>query len=255
MKKDIIALMPIHKVFVEGFGGAGHVIITKEPSKIDIYNDINSGVCNFFSVLRDDNTSDKLIKKIQLTPYSREEFRFCKNTWAEEKDVVEKARKFYTTISQSVACLGNSSGWSYSKTASSRGMSATVSKWLGKTDSSLVDIVERLREIQIENLDIIDLINKYDSEDTLFYLDPPYVKETRKAKEVYLFEMSDEKHVELIDTLIEVKGKVILSGYDNDIYSRLLDYGWKKILLGEYTKTQSKFKEKGKEFVWINYEM
>ena len=103
------------------------------------------------------------------------------------------------------------------------------------------------------------MIKKYDKEDTLFYLDPPYVPETRKQKKSYDCEMTREQHIELINTLINVKGKVILSGYDNDIYNKLLDNGWKKVILGEFSKRGQKTNNgeltKGKEFVWINYNL
>ena len=173
-----------------------------------------------------------------------------------EDDEIEKARKFYVRTMQSVASNG---GWCYAKSKSRRGMCQSVSRWLGNIEENLSGAIERLKEVQIENLDILDLIKKYDKEDTLFYLDPPYVPETRKQKKSYDCEMTREQHIELINTLINVKGKVILSGYDNDIYNKLLDNGWKKIILGEFSKRGQKTNNgeltKGKEFVWINYDL
>lgn len=258
MANKIIDLFPEHNMFVEGFGGAGHVLFKKSPSPIEIYNDIHNGLYLLFKLLREEDSRNRLIEKIQLTPYSRQEFMECRNSWRNEKDEIEKVRKFYTAIMQSVGGTG-SGGWCYAKSKSRRGMSQAVSRWLGNVDENMVDLIERLREIQIENLDIIQLINKYDKEDTLFYLDPPYVQDTRSAKDVYEYEMGIEKHRELVEKLLHIKGKVILSGYDHEVYNKLIENKWSKVLLGEYSKRSQKHNEgeleKGKEFVWVNYEI
>ena len=253
MAKDIIELFPKHHMYVEGFGGACHVLFRKERSDMEVYNDLHSGLYLFFKFIRDNN--EEFIRKLTLTPYSREEFENSKD-WMFEEDDIEKARKFYVRTMQSVASNG---GWCYAKSKSRRGMCQSVSRWLGNIEENLSGAIERLKEVQIENLDILDLIKKYDKEDTLFYLDPPYVPETRKQKKSYDCEMTREQHIELINTLINVKGKVILSGYDNDIYNKLLDNGWKKVILGEFSKRGQKTNNgeltKGKEFVWINYNL
>ena len=253
MAKDIIELFPKHHMYVEGFGGACHVLFRKERSNMEVYNDLHSGLYLFFKFIRDNN--EEFIRKLTLTPYSREEFENSKD-WMFEEDDIEKARKFYVRTMQSVASNG---GWCYAKSKSRRGMCQSVSRWLGNIEENLSGAIERLKEVQIENLDILDLIKKYDKEDTLFYLDPPYVPETRKQKKSYDCEMTREQHIELINTLINVKGKVILSGYDNDIYNKLLDNGWKKVILGEFSKRGQKTNNgeltKGKEFVWINYNL
>lgn len=78
MKDTIISLFPEHTTYIEGFGGAAHILLQKDRSKIDVYNDINDGLYTFFKLLRNDNTRDKLVSLIQLTPYSRKEFYECK---------------------------------------------------------------------------------------------------------------------------------------------------------------------------------
>jgi len=254
MAKDIIKLFPDHKMYVEGFGGAGHVLFRKPKSEIEIYNDIHEGLYLFFKFLRNKDTCEELVKQIQLTPYSRQEFMDCKKTWMKETNEIEKVRKFYVAIMQSVGSTGTG-GWRYSKSKSRRGMSQVVSGWLSNIDENLPNLIERLREIQIEKLDIIDLIKKYDNDFVLFYLDPPYVQDTRQSKKVYKYEMDIEKHKELVDTLLGIKGKVVLSGYDHNVYNKLLENGWNKVFLGEYTKRWQKEGEldKGKEIVWLNY--
>lgn len=258
MKDTIISLFPEHKTYVEGFGGAGHIIFAKQPSEVDVYNDINEGLYLFFKLLRQENTKDKLISAIQLTPYSREEFYNCRDTYKESNiDDIEKARRFYIRTMQSFSSIGTA--WSYSKNKSRRGMSQAVSKYLGNVDDNMLSLIDRLREIQVEHLDVIDLLDKYDSDDTLFYLDPPYIAETRTNANVYDKEMPIDKHKELIQKICNVKGKVILSGYDNPIYEELLNNGWSKINIGLYAnRNREKDNEKTKlkdEYIWVNYKV
>ena len=253
MAKNIIEIFPEHKMYVEGFGGAAHVLFRKEKSELEVYNDLHSGLYLFFKLLRENN--EEFIRRLSLTPYSREEFENSKG-WMYEDDEIEKARKFYVRTMQSVATNG---GWCYAKSKSRRGMCQSVSRWLGNVEENLTNAIERLREVQIENLDILELIKKYDKEDTLFYLDPPYIQDTRKQKKSYNHEMTDNQHKELVDVLLGVKGKVVLSGYDHPIYNKLLENGWNKVVFGEYAKRSQKTNEgqlsKGKEFVWVNYKV
>lgn len=252
MAKNIIDLFPEHHMYVEGFGGAGHVLFRKEQSPMEVYNDIHRGLYLIFKLLREGN--DEFIRKISLTPYSREEFEDSKS-WMYEENEIEKARKFYVRTMQSVASNG---GWCYAKSKSRRGMCQSVSRWLGNIEENLESAINRLKEVQIENLDVIDLIKKYDSDTTLFYLDPPYILDTRKQKKSYMFEMGNDDHESLVECLLKVNGKVVLSGYDHSIYNKLEQEGWKKVILGEYAKysqTGLDTKNKGVEFVWINYEI
>jgi len=255
MKDTIIDMFPKHKTFVEGFGGAAHIMLAKQPSEIDVYNDINEGLYLFFKLLRNEETKDKLISEIQLTPYSRQEFYECRDTYNDKIDDIEKARRFYIKTMQSFSSIGQS--WSYSKNTSRRGMSQAVSKYLGNVDDNMISIIDRLRTIQIEHLDIIDLIEKYDSPDTLFYLDPPYISDTRISSQVYDKEMPKEKHVELVNALLHIKGKAILSGYDHEIYNALVENNWNKNNIGTF-KNRNGDKKGSKtitkdEYVWINY--
>lgn len=256
MANKIIELFPEHKMYVEVFGGAGHILFKKQPSEIEVYNDIYSGLYNFFRVLRNEELSRKLSKKLQITPYSREEFLYCRDNWQNEEDEVERVRMWYVTAMQSFST--NFSTWSHSKSQSRRGMSQAVSQWLGKVENNIPHAVERLRSVQIENLDYKDLIKKYDRPETLFYLDPPYVHDTRKMTYEYQHEMDNIMHLELVEMLSNIKGQGVLSGYDTEIYSPLLDCGWTKRSIGNYTKRSEKSngnnsRSVAEEIVWIKY--
>lgn len=256
MANDIIELFPKHELYVEVFGGAGHILFKKEPSPIEVYNDIDSGLVSFFRILRDENKANQLKIKLDLTPYSREEFYHCRDTWREEQDEIEKARKWYVAVMQSFST--NFSTWSHSKSKSRKGMAQSVSQFLGKIEQDLPNAVDRLKTVQVENMDFRKLITKYDGKDTLFYLDPPYIHNTRKMTYTYSYEMDDKDHKELVEILLNIKGKAILSGYDNLIYDKLTENGWKKISIGQFDKRSikaiDKSREKGEEILWLNFE-
>lgn len=257
MANKIVELFPEHRCFVEVFGGAGHILFKKKPSDIEVFNDINSDLINFFRVLRDENKFRELHRRLQLTPHSREEFQRCYNTWDEETDEIERVRKWYVTLMQCYSKSFGNSSWSYTKSISRSGMSQSTSQWLGKIDKDMPEAVERLRRVQIENLDYKDIVKRYDNKDTLFYLDPPYIHDTRKMTYTYEFEMKTEEHKELVKLLLGIKGKVILSGYDHETYNPLTDNGWIKVCIGEFDKKSMKHNSetsKGKEYIWKNFD-
>jgi len=252
LRKKLIELFPYHHLYAEGCGGAAHVLAGKSYSQIEVYNDKHEGLYLFFKILRDPILKDKLIKQLQLTPYSREEF-INASDWETEIDEIEKARKFYIRTMQSVNTVG---GWSASLPGdTANNMAGRVSRWLTNIDINIELMSKRLRKVQIENLDILKFIAKYDAPTTFFYLDPPYVSSTRVTTDNYKFEMTVLDHKCLVDILIQIKGKVMLSGYDNSIYDKLEAHGFSKILISDYKKRSSKERLIMKEYVWVNYDL
>lgn len=224
---EIINLFP-HLTYVEAFGGGGTVLLVKAPSKIEVYNDINSDIVNFYRVLRDKQKFEELKRFVSLTPYSREEFHNFKFRAPGDDDVTWAAKWFVVARQSFSGHWGHS--WAFSTTESNRGMSHRVSAYLSAIDR-LEDVHKRLSMVQIENSDFRKIIKNYDRETTLFYLDPPYIHEKR-GKDHYQNEMTDEDHEELVELLLKIKGKAILSGYDNEIYRRLEEAGWQKKTFG-----------------------
>jgi len=223
MVNKLLKLIPDHKVYVEAFGGGASLLLAKAPSKVEVYNDIDSGLVNFFRVLRDKEKFQRFYEKVYLTPYSREEYNYCNHTWENCEDDVERAHRWFVVARQSFAGrFGN--GWGFDVTTSTRGMAKECSAWLN-TIEGLPLIHQRLRTVQIEHKDFRDIIKTYDTVDTFFYLDPPYVPETRKIGK-YRYEMTNKDHEDLVDLLLNIKGKAMLSGYVNSIYKKLEDAGW-----------------------------
>jgi DNA adenine methylase len=226
MRKHLYPLFDIpHITFVDVFGGAGNIIIGKPPSKVDVYNDLHSGVVNLFRVLRDKDTSRKLFALLQLTPHSREEFYYCRDNWQSEEDVVEKARQFFVVCKTSHA--GNQHTWQFSKKLSRCNMGAINSKLINTIDD-LLEVGDRLRQIQIENSDFEKVIDLYDGKETLFYCDPPYVSSSRKVDDVYLHEMSNADHIRFLNRVTNIEGMAVISGYDTELYNSYLSDWVKK---------------------------
>lgn len=245
-------LLPRCHHYCEPFAGSAAILLNREPSPVETYNDLDGEVCNFFRVLRDDK--EKLVELIGLTPFSREEFALACNLGNGLSDI-ERARRFYTRARQVRTGLAQTASvgrWANCKNTSRAGMSGVVSRWLGGV-KALPEIAERLLRVQIENRPAIDLIKLYDSKDTLFYCDPPYVHVTRGDSKAYVHEMTDEQHTELAKVLNAVKGKVAFSNYDCPLMDKLYPSNkWQKFKSPEMTIHSTKGKRS--EVLWTNYD-
>lgn len=236
----ICEYIPTHSVYLEIYAGSLAVLFHKKRSHIETVNDLDGDIVNFFQVLRD--RSQELEQKINLTPFSREEYQrayhFC-------DDEVERARRF------AVRCwmgFGNSYLYCNGFKSGQQTNSPNPSKAWSVLSESLKMAAERLKGVQIENLPAIELIKRYNTEDVFIYADPPYLHGTRK-KYLYRYEMDDLEHEELLKTLICHPGKILISGYDNDIYNDMLQ-GWTKV----QKETIAEGGRHRTETLWMNYE-
>lgn len=217
----IIDNLPPHTTFVDVFGGGGAVILYKGPSEVDVYNDVGN-VSNFFRVMRDHG--EELQRRLTLTPFSREEFELCRDTWEEimeSGDEIEWARRWYVVISQGYTHEENSDSWHVSKIVNS---AQAIMNHVDK----LPWVIQKLRRLHVEHLDFAECIRIYDKDTTLFYLDPPYLHDTRADVGNYRNEMSFNRHVELLESLFFIKGQAILSGYPSDLYDAYLA-DWRRV--------------------------
>lgn len=212
-----------YDVYVEPFGGSAAVLLRKERSPIEVFNDLDDDVVNFFSVLRD--CPEALIQAIELTPFARREWERAGGATA---DPVESARRFYLRSYGGIAgpTAKWRTGWRRQKKLSLRadgtGAMTSAARVFAKT-SHLHTVAARLRGVFIEAVDALDLIRDYDGKRALFYVDPPYPAAVRKAwaTTAYQHELSDDDHRELAAVLNACSGMVILSGYDCDLYREL----------------------------------
>jgi DNA adenine methylase len=237
------------KHFCDVFGGSAAILINRKPAPVETYNDIDSELVNFFEMLRD--YGEELIKKISLTPFSREELI---KALEPDPDItkLERARRFYVRARQTRTGLAQTSSegrWAHCVLTSRAGMAGAVSRWLGAVEG-LPEIVQRLQRIQIENAPADEVIKRYDTKDTLFYLDPPYVHKSRRDIKAYGYEMTEKDHIELAELLKRIKGRVVISGYRTEIYDDLYK-DWHRIDAPEKTINSSKGKRQ--ESLWLNF--
>lgn len=219
----IISHMPKHHSYVEPFFGSGAVFFKKQPSKIETINDLDENVVNLFNVVRRD--SESLIRAVTYTPYSRQEYENAFT--APQENEIEKARRFLVKCWQGHGFRNIEryrSGWK--NDVQGREAAYALRNWY-RLPQWIEAIVERLREVQIEQRPAVEIIKRFNYPNVLIYADPPYVLSTRSGKN-YNYEMTDKDHIELIETLINHKGSVILSGYDNPIYQEHLK-NWQKL--------------------------
>lgn len=248
----LLPLLPTCHHYCEPFGGSAAVLLNRAPSPVETYNDLDGEVVNFFRVLRDDK--EKLIEAIGLTPFSREEFALA---CVVDPNLIplERARRFFVRARQvrtglaQTASLGR---WANCKNTSRAGMSGVVSRWLGSIED-LPEIAERLLRVQIENRPALEVIRLYDSSQTLFYCDPPYVHLTRGDNNAYGYEMTDDEHNELAEVLNSVQGRVAISNYPCELMDKLYPAPkWIKTVTS--AKTIHSTKDKRAEALWTNYD-
>jgi DNA adenine methylase len=221
---------PPHRVYVEPYGGGASVLMQKDRSYAEVYNDKWDTVVNVFQVLRDPQKAEQLKTLLGLTPFARSEFNLALRRRPKPGGDVECAR---LTILRSYAGFGSAStNGEYStgfRCNSNRSGTTPAHDWVNYP-SHIASFVERLRAVVIENRDALDVIVQHDGEQTLFYVDPPYPHSTRnmqRGNAAYAVEMTDEEHAQLADVLKAASGMVVLSGYRCQLYDRDLYPTWR----------------------------
>lgn len=228
----IIEHMPEHRIYVEPFAGAASVLLRKPRAYAEIYNDLDGEVCNVFRVLRDPAAAALLAEQLRLTPFAREEFR---ESYQPTTEPVERARR---TIARSFMGFGTTTLRESRTGFRSNGIRVGQPPQIDWAlyPEQLQHFVERLRGVVIENREASAVIEQQDRPETLFYVDPPYVHETRSALRrgshhgsAYRHELTDADHVALAEQLHEIDGMVILSGYPCELYDRELYADWQRL--------------------------
>lgn len=229
----IISHFPAHRVYVEPFGGAASVLLQKPRAYAEVYNDLDGSVVNLFRVLRDPAVAARLIELIRLTPWARTEFA---DSYEVSADPVEEARRLIVRSFMGFGSDGfNRAVRTGFRAASNRSGTTPAQDWRNYPDA-LAAIVERLRGVVVENRDAREVMAQHDAPETLHYVDPPYLPETRSPKgrksgeryHAYAHEMTREDHAALLAFLPGLKGTVVLSGYPSPLYDAALA-GWERI--------------------------
>lgn len=206
-----------YNVYVQGFGGGASLLFSKNQEKCQIYNDLGKNVYSLFKTLSDKEMFLQLKQKLDLTYYSYDLRKQFKQKLKE--DNLSLLQRAYCFIYVNRSSFNGVGGFS-TNLITRRNMSKSVSDYLSMIDY-LPQIHNRLSSVIVENRDIFELIPKYDSKETFFYLDPPYVHETRSSTTSYEQQMTNEQHEQLIDLINNSKGMFLISGYYHPIYDNL----------------------------------
>lgn len=209
----IVPLIPPHVIFCEPFFGGGALFFAKEPSKIEVINDTNGELINFYKVIK--AKFRQLKKETDLTLYSRELHRQAAKAvlaFPELFTNVKRAWAIWVLANQSYgSMIETSSTWGYDKSTN------TSAKRLGNKKRNFTDeYAKRLENVQIENTDALNVIESRDSERTFFYCDPPYINTHQGHYDGY----SEQDFENLLKLLSRIKGKFLLSSYPNALLEK-----------------------------------
>lgn len=250
----ILTHFPPHTKYVEPFGGAASVLMRKPRSYAEVYNDLDSAIVNVFRVIRDKKSCATLINSLINTPYSREEFELA---YQPTDDAIEAARRVLIRAQSGFGSAGATKGTTGWRSDSDRLYGLASHLW-AKYPLILGQFCERLSGVIVENRPALDVLRMHDSADTLNFVDPPYLWDTRYTENgrmkgpAYTHEMTDEDHAELLALLVELEGMVVVCGYMNDLYTSTLEkQGWilktKDSRISSYRGTTVKT-----ECIWLN---
>jgi DNA adenine methylase len=248
MVKLIIPIIPAHNLYCEPFAGGAAIFFSKEPSEVEVLNDTNRELINFYRVLQNDFTS--LEKEIKITLHSRDLHRKASVIY-NNPDMFSELKRAWALWVLSVQGFAGQldSSWGYDKTRNS-----TPKKVNNKREAFTIDLAIRLQQVQIECADALYIIRSRDTSDSFFYVDPPYFNSDMGHYDGY----SKEDFEALLKLLSKIKGKFLLSSYPSDILSEATkQYNWyTRSFDGRVSVGAKSGKQKSKtEVLTANYEM
>jgi DNA adenine methylase len=262
----IIALMPRHLHYVEPYAGGLAVLLEKDPfdkSKYwgkkgyeqgtsEVVNDIHGALTNFWRVLQREETFAAFQRRVEATPFSEIEWEEAAAREQPNGDLdVEAAVAFFIRCRQSRAG-GFKDFATLSRNRTRRHMNEQASAWWTCVEG-LPAVSARLRRVVVLNRPALDVIRQEDGPKTLFYLDPPYLHETRATPGTYQHEMTKAEHRELLAAIKNCTGKVMLSGYPNTLYDTQLARWRRQDFSIDNKAAGGKAKRTMTESLWMNF--
>jgi len=252
MSRQILPHLPAHRLYTEVFGGGAGVLLHKQRSHAEIYNDLDDDIVNLFRVLQDGASAAKLIDLLRVTPFARAEFEVA---YEPTPDPVERARRlvirsfmgFGSNAHSSTQRGHQSTGF---RSNSNRSGTTPAHDWANLPDAYPA-IVDRFRGVVIEHRDALEVLQRHDGEGALHYVDPPYVHDTRSmfkgGKSAYKHELDLAGHNRLMGVLRGLRGMVVLSGYAHALYDAALS-DWRRVKFKAYADGA----REREEVLWIN---
>lgn len=224
--RDIAALLPAHRTYVEPFGGAASVLLAKPASRYEVYNDLHGDAVNLFRVLQSPQELEALCYRVSVMPWSEAEYHRLFHD--RPSTPAERAARFLFLAKASFAgkaVQGVDDGFRWHA-----GIGGDLPEQWDSFPTIIREVARRFKAVTVSSKDALRCIRDYDSPTTLFYVDPPYLDETRSG-ELYANEfISMESHTALLELINQVKGQVVISGRDNELYSTMLSEWTRKEL-------------------------
>jgi DNA adenine methylase len=193
----IVQIFPEHTAYVEAFAGGAQVLFHKEPSHVEVLNDLDGEVVNFFRVCQQHH--EELLRCLRFILVSRKWFEIFENQNPESLTDIQRAARFFYIQKTSYAGLVRHHNYNYSAAGPPSFNPGRLPELIDQTH-------ERLQRVQIECLPYEEILKRFDRPLTLFYLDPPYF-----GRKLYKFNFSEEDFVALEKRLKELRGKFVLS--------------------------------------------
>jgi len=237
-----------YDTYIEPYGGTYIVGLMSEPAKIEIYNDLEQNVYSLYKVISDKDLFQQFKEKCDWALYCEQLRKELKETLKDEElSIVDRAFNFFYVNRTSHNGIGGFSMNSHIR----RGMSKAVSDFLSSIDR-LPELHNRLSRVMVTNMDGVKLINKYNKENVFLYCDPPYEQSTRTGAR-YKVDMDRKGHKDFVNAVIGSKSKILISGYDCELYDKLTENGFNKVQF-EVKTIDGNFNKKTKvETLWKNY--
>jgi DNA adenine methylase len=214
LARRFLPLLPDHRVYCEPFAGGLNLLLNKSAAPVEIAGDLDSGLVGLYRALKD--RPEEFLTRVGRVAYTRANF-----AWSIEPgdgDPLEDAVRFLVRRRFSRGGHGKDFAWSERLRG---GQPGDKNGW-DTIRRELPGIVARLAHVELRCQDGIELIRETDGPGVLFYLDPPYLHETRTDRDAYGHEMSDDDHALLIDVIVRCRGAVAISGYHSPLYDRAL---------------------------------
>ena len=248
LAKKIINSIPDHNLYCEPFFGGGAVFFAKEPSNVEVVNDTNSELINFYKVV---STHFEALKAlVEATLHSRDAYRQATVIYNHPDmfTTVQRAWSVWVLSSQTFASsLENSWGFSV-------GSASTTLRLSNKKANFTTDLKNRLSRCTFENTDAIAVIKRFDRVDSFFYLDPPYFNSDCGHYDGY----SEQDFMNLLDALANIKGKFLLSSYPSTLlqkYIKAKKWNLWSVEKGVTINAKSGYLKRKTECLTSNYEL
>ena len=237
LRKTILGMIPKHTCYIELFFGAGWVYFGKEPSKIEVVNDIDKELINLFRNIK--YHAPEIDRLLEYEFSGRDIFEEYKNCTLEYMTEIHRAIRFLYLITQSFGGKGNNYGY---------GTTTKSGQQIFYKDM-LLKLRDRLKNTYVENLSFEKIIDKYDREHSFFFCDPPYIETCD-----YGNKFKEEEHRELSDKLKNLKGKFLLTINDHPLSRELYkDFNIKEVQVNYSVSKEAKARGKYNELIITNY--